>query len=666
MGVARVTAPDLVGRRQDLPDRLGLGLSALIVGAVLLSVVYFYAAIYIPALSSDATLFAILADHLARVGRPVSHEFYYPNSDLILSGPHLVAFGTNALLGFGPESARLAAALTLVIVFVVFFACLRHVTGDALAAAVGAAVALAPWSTYHIEFVHLQTGYALHAAMVFAMLVLYVRVATAGRGWPLACAVIALLAFLFFAANPVRGVVFLLPAVLVVEAWLALRAWRRPSVGPAPVAFLAGAALGAVAYYAIIRTGVTFAVPAGFTRIDLDPARLRRNLATLATLPRALFPGFGLADFTLYGTALLAAGTGYALWLGRSRAALLALLLALGATCGAVLAAGLAAGIFSDTGAIRYFMPALLPLIGLAAALAVASAGRRWRRAILAALALPVVVTSASIGQVWSIPRENGRPGGDFALIAEQLTQRGIRLAFAQWEANVVHIHGRGAYQGCFVTFRQALVPFKWNSPHACYDPARMPPDFAIVFHRQHRDTRLPPTLETLGAEPHATIAAGDYDILLFRTAEVMTRWLDYPLAEGAAMRFPHEDVVTHPQMFSRGVERDVRGGTARFLGGPDEIVYGPYVVLPAGTYSIAVFGRDLRAGPQDLVFFVNATEGIRRVAETRFGGEAPEERELARLTFRLRRATAMVHFAVQQAGHGQVTLTRYRIERVP
>jgi hypothetical protein len=648
--------------------------TALLIASLIFDVVYFYAYLYIPCLSSDAAVFVTLARHLVEIRSPVAFDWYYPNSDIFIFTPHVFGVFFNWLLGFGPNAARWTAISNFLLCYIVITWALRSVSGNMFGSILGAALALAPLTNAHVEFIQLQGGYAWFTSWMIAIFALYVSLMTRRISWPRAV-VLGLLVALLFASNPLRGVAYVALPIAAAEFIHALMIRQTPALARL-LLFLSAAIIGVSVYYLLVRGGLTFALPSGAQGMKLTAIDFWQALDHLRAFPGLYFKGISGYPLTTFTFLTFSAGLILAFFAtaGTKRQALLLLLLAMQFL--AVAAAGVLGNVFADDGWSRYFMP---PMIGLFAVVGLTLFNIRERTfaAILFILfTIPPVVADLSVTKLWNIERESGWPVTPSPLqpVASFVREAGITRVYSQWTANAYDVIGTGAYQACFLTFRQSIMPFKWNSPHDCYDPAHLPDRFAIIVKDPRRDlaasndtTAVSAAIDTLGAQPVLDKTIGRDRVLVFKTSDVDSNWLRYPVADGSRIKLPLEDSVINPQMFYRELIRKPKSGQIIFEGKTGEILYGPYVTLPAGRYQIEIFGSIISAKADDFSFFVNAGKAIRRVAEGQLLSTAAgtQEHMIAVLSFRLTSSEPIVHFVVEQRGTGKMVLTKYRIDRM-
>jgi hypothetical protein len=499
------------------------------------------------------------------------------------------------------------------------------------------------------------------------MFALYLHAATAPRR--IGLAVFAVLVALFFGTNPLRGIVFLFGPVLGAEILHILR-HRAPLNVRAFLVLILAAALGSGLYLWIVRAGVLFAIPSGHSGIELDPAVLLHSLGTLSTFPLEFFglAGYLLAIFSI--VAFVAAAV-FAIGFFAARREALWFAAMLAGAAGLIAISGVLGGVFIHAGNVRYFFPALLPLIGLVVSLLVRARARLMPQLLLVLIAVPVTASAVSLPTLWNIPRTMGVPvrPNPLQIVADRLTERGIRQAYTMvWETNVLAVLGRGAFQSCFVRFNQKLLPFKWNTPADCYDANRLPDRFAVVIENGERDAQIQATIATLATQPEATVPAGPrYTILIFKTAAATMRFLSYPIPDGWRLHLPIEDSMVNPQMYYRNGVRAIGNGAVAFDGQqPNGVAFGPYITLPRGHYRLIVYGSILSAQRDDATVLVNGGPDQARIAQTMLKSTTVDlgDHVVAQLDLTLAHQLSLVDFAVLQTGHGRFTLSHFRIEK--
>src|SRR5262249_19720984 len=140
-------------------------------------------------------------------------------------------------------------------------------------------------------------------------------------------------------------------------------------------------------------------------------------------------------------------------------------------------------------------------------------------------------------------------------------------------------------------------------------------------------------------------------------------QWLDLPMPDGAAARFPMTIAATHLQM-NRG-EAVVEGDAVVGTGKPGTVMYGPYIALPRGSYELVWTGRGFDT-PGSLPFSARAAGGSDILAQVEaLAKDLPRASgELTRVKFRLHHARDALEFLVESGGGGRVAIERLELLR--
>ena len=659
-------------------ERIGTVSAVCIVLGFLALACFIYGSFFPGAFSSDAAVHLVLARHVMQVGKLLSPEWFYPNSDLVVTGPYLLGMALIKLLGFGLPALWWTAGLTFLALWVCMVLCLRAMGVSTLAAVVGTCAALASTSNSHVEFLYIQAGYPFVTILYTLAFTLYVRqrITLGGSprsGWHASVPVLLLIVVTLALANPSRTLAFVIAPILMVELGPWMRPWR---IRPRPLVFGLVAALfiGYLIYQSLLAQGLHFSLPSGFRSATVDVKRTKLQFFEVLRFAFVVHPGF---DHRILGGAISA----IVLLLGVRVLRLEVLsprLRSFVKLClwqmAAVLAGGLISGIFIDPYAVRYFLPALVLLMAVATAVSIDTlrqkgAHGRWAASFLAATGLAILHATLTLGALRDHPRESGLARTPHVLqpVTDALRQRGLTHGFVEWDANVMNILGRGEVEFCQITYRDQLQPFKWNVPLWCYDPKRLPEQFFLVLKPQNRSAAQTAVRHTLVKPPIETFDAGGYEVQVYRTSDVDTHWLAYPVPDGADLKLPWQAPAANPQMFSRGIE-PTEQKTFKFTGKPGEAVYGPYVNLNRGRYRLTWFGQSPGADAHSMHFSVTGTGGRHLLGEAEGQAVASPDGKaapVATIDFQVKMPMPGVNFVVEQRGQAQATLTHFRLERL-
>jgi hypothetical protein len=616
---------------------------------------------------SDAAVPVLLAAKVLDTGRPVVDTWYYANGDVWILAPHLLALLPVAVLGIGPASLLFSVVVGFVLELIVLVREYARLCGERWIAVFAAMVTLMAWSQNHVMFVYIQLSYGFVAVVYVILFGLFARLAepSPARPW-LWAATVGLLAALAV-QSPIRVLVFGIAPLLAACAWPwhGLSGRRRLGIGVAVVATWGAAH---AVYTLLLARIVEFSVPHGHLEFRFAGLRgIRANVAELA-----------------HGVLLLCAGGGRLLW------ALPGLVVMLGAValvvaealasrtltrlrffC-VVVAAQLAVvclplvigNLLVQADSVRYVLPSVLTMIGLAAILAVratTAARPGWQRRLAVGwlVALPVAALIAVIDVRPPPPSRATTPDlAELARVADALVERKLTHGFSapSHGSNVLNLQGRGATLACPVYFHEVIVPQRWLADTRCYAADAIPERFYVVYDRGEEVTILPPPVERFHVGP-------TYEVAVFASASTDMRWLDLPMVDGDDARFPMEIAATHLQM--RRSQSVVEGGAVVATGTPGTVIFGPYIALPRGDYELVWIGRGLDT-PGEIAFTVHAAGGANVFAKQQApaGGLPRAPGELARLAFRLKRTRDGVEFLVRSSGGARVELHRLVLYR--
>jgi hypothetical protein len=318
--------------------------------------------------------------------------------------------------------------------------------------------------------------------------------------------------------------------------------------------------------------------------------------------------------------------------------------------------------------AVRYVMPGLLAMVGLAVVIAVrtlAEVGRGWGRrlAIGWLAAVPLAAAVAAPGARPPAPERDVWPhAAELATVADELVRRGLTHGFGlNLTANLVTLDSGGAALTCPIYFRDILMPLRWLASTSCFTAAGLPDRFYVVAYQADRDRAA--IRATLPPEAERFQVGETYEVYVYRTADTPLAWLDLPLADGERATFPMRIPATNLQLV-RGKVAALAGELVA-TGEPGMVLHGPYLELPKGDYEVRWIGHGLAAAGQ-LAFSVTLSGGHKVLAhgvlDTR---QVPRgEAELIRLAFRLDRARNNLEFPIESSGGGRVSLHELVIEK--
>lgn len=655
-----------------LPPERWLGAVFLATALVFAGVaVYLYAFRFFDWLESDAAVTALLAARALEAKTPIVADWYYANGDIWGLAPHLLAILPVALLGPGPASLLAAVVLGFVLELAAFVKLYLRLCGELWLAVLAAMATLMAWSNAHAAYAYIQLAYGWLTCLYMLAFTAFATVAEAAALRRRRLAAAGVLVALIALQNPTRALVYVVAPLAAGCLWPWRGVARRRRIEIAAAA-AAGWVLAYAAYTWLLAPAVALSVPRGHLEFAIGGiARIRANVAML---------GRGLAVLCSDGVELTArAAAGLLLLAGalvlvcrevfasRALTALRFVGVVVLAQLGAVLVPLLVGTLLYDPESIRYLMPSLLAVLGLAAVIAVRTlreAARGWARrlAIGWLVALPLAALAAIPNVRPPAPRTYLWPdAAELSAVADELVRRELSHGFAlHLVANLLTLDTDGRARTCPVSFRNLVMPRRWLADTACFAAGALPERFFVVADqtdevRQAIRATLPPELERF--------SVGDtYEVYVFRTAASPLDWLELPVLDGELATFPLRFPATHRQLVRDRAAAEA--GELVATGEPGTVLFGPYIALPRGSYEASWLGGGVgrggritfaaRAGSRDLAppVVVEAADLARRHGE------------LVRLSFTLKRARTDIEFPIESAGGGRVSLHELVIER--
>jgi hypothetical protein len=653
-------------RSMTLPSQRWLRVVFLATALVFLGVAtYLYALRFFVWIESDASVTALLAARALHAGLPVVSDWYYANGDVWVLAPHLIALLPVAVLGVGPSSLLVAVvagfALELYAVTQVF----ARLCGERWVGLFAAMVTLMAWSRAHVGFVYIQLGYGFLSVLFLVAFWAFATLAAHAPARPWRWPGAGLLVALFAVQNPTRGLAFLAAPIVVGAVW----PWRRLSARrrlAAIATVLLGWLVADVIYTAVLQRHVTFSQPRGLIVFSLKD--WNGVIANVEMLWRGLVLLWGVN-----GESTWPAAPGALVMLGalalvtrdvlstRTLTALRFVCVVVSAQLVGVLVPLLCGNLLLDAGSVRYLMPSLLTVYGLAAVLAVralAEPSRTWRWLATGWLVLvPIAALVATPNARPPAPAVDAWPSvRDLRQVREGLAQRGLTRGFSNViNANILDLQARGALTTCPIYFAHVLIPHRWLTDTSCYTRSALPDRFYVVADRG--DARDEAALGATLPPPLERFAAGrTYEVFVYRTAEASFAWFDLPLPDGELLPLPLRLPAPHLALHRREVALDDSELVA--TGKPGFVVYGPYLKLPRGDYEVTWTGRGV-ASPGELTFTVDSDFGQDVLARVVMpASEIGKARaQIVRLSFTIDRMRNAVEFPVFSAGGARVAL---------
>ena len=649
--------------------RIVVGATALIFAAV---AIYVFGFEFTARLHPDDTVIVFLADKALHAKSPVATDWYYANGEIWVIGQHLLALLPVAIAGVTTASLWASLVIGFVFQLAVLACCFRRLASEHWVAALAVIATSIAWSHSHIDFEYVQLAYGFGACMyllAFTQLAGVADGATPRRGLLFGAVLVAVFAM----ENPPRTMVFMVVPVLVACAW----PWR--GVGARARIRIAGTAVGAwllafALYKLVLVRVVTFAYPAGYVAFELaDAKRIVTNFHLLRDGLVALCGGDGSVVRAVPGFAVVCGAIALVvrdvistrvLTARRFVGAVLLTQLVL------VLALSVFGTVLSNETSVRYLIPSLISLVGIAILVAVEAFGsapvRARRFAVAWLVAIPIAALVAVPDARPQPPLAAMRPdGAAIAPIAEALARRGLHRGFAiHLAASLLTVESGGDVVACPVTFWHAIIPSRWLTDTSYFDRATLPDRFFVVAGRTQVERDA--IQLTLGPAIERFTASDTYDIYVYRTADTDMAWLDLPIRDGDDAVFPMHLPAKHLQLVHD--KAVLAGGDLVATGEQGTIVYGPYIALPRGNYDISWIGNGIES-TGELEFAVTATGGRTtflaraKLDPTKVGRERAE---LVRMRVKLATRRDNVEVIATSHGGARVALHELVIEKLP
>lgn len=636
--------------------------------------VYVFGFRFIAWLESDAAVTPLLAAKVLQAKSPVVTDWYYANGDVWVLGPQLLAILPVAIVGLGPASLLITLVLGIVIEMILVMKVYFRLSGERWIAVFAAMATLMAWSSSHVAYAYIQLAYGfvttLYLISFHLFTVLAENASDRRRWWRFAGA--SLLVALIAIQNPTRGLVYVVAPVLVACAWpwRAFPVRRRLALAAAA---LAGWVLAFVVYTIVLSRVAAFSVPRGHLAFVFGGvAEIKANISTFGYGLALLCGGGADPGVRAVPGALLLVGAfafvSRVAFGSRAFTALRFFSVIVIAQLGGVVVPLLLGNLLDGPLAVRYMMPSLIAMIGVAVVIAVrtlSEVGKLWwrRLAIGWLVVVPIAALVAARDARPPKPRKYVWPNAaELSDVADELVRRGLTHGFSiNLSANLLTLDSGGAAWTCPIYFRDIIMPQRWLADTACFNASELPDRFYVVAYNADHDRHglratLPPEIEKFSI-------GKTYEVYVYRTADTSLAWLDLPVPDGELAKFPMRLPATHLQIL-RG-KASVESGDLVATGEPGTVVYGPYLELPAGTYEVSWTGHGLGSGGQ-ISFAATADAGIRVLARFPLDANAmPGARtELVRLSFTLLDARTIVELPIESQQGGRVSLHELVIEK--
>lgn len=670
--------------RALIPDRLRqnwLTIALVIVAAVLaLDVVVIYFLKFGEFVHSDAASTILLGKGAMEDRSPIDYEWYFANGDVWIFGPHLYAMPFLALWGVCVRTLLAATVLGFALEIAALMWAYTKVGGDRRTALFATALTLIAWSRLHILFVYVELSYGfvmtLYTALFTAHALLFIRGSTDARKWSvwIGCMVFTLIAS---AQNPIRAVVFAVAPLVVACAW----PWRgvslrtRAITASAPVVGLVGAKIIKAVF---LEPRLTYAVPSGHLAFVIkDASGMLENLKNMARGVVGLcgdMGSFGIGS--AFGLALLGLSTFLVVRhaFARTPTPLRFLCIASLAQMAAVGGPMLIGNLVINPVSIRYLMPSLIAMFGLGCVIAfqmMKETKEPSRTGIAFSVIAPIAAAFTLLRIVGSYSLASESTTGQFAHsathqdLADELTRRDLKHGFGSyWNAHLLTVLSNGKAKTCPATFGGAVMPRRWHTDTWCFDPKRLPDRFFVVASGEERDEVKTSIPTTLGTPADRFTVGNEFDVAVFRTADVDSRWLAPPIPDGAQLTLPLRIAASHPQI--RFGDQSALEGDKLVSNGKEGIIsFGPYIELPAGEYRVRWFGRPI-GDAGEVGFDVYPAGAPAQVAERTVKlGEMPRDGgALVELVFRLPKAARGVELRTYSRGGARIALEAVELSR--
>jgi hypothetical protein len=644
------------------------GVTALVFAGV---AIYLYAFQFFDWLESDAAVTAVLGAKVLAARSPIVTDWYYANGDVWGVAPHLLAVLPVAILGLGLASLLIAVLIGFGLEIVVLATVYTRLGGERWLGLFAAMITLMAWSSAHVAFGYIQLSYGFLTMLCMLTFGWFAALATGPAPrwqWLAAGAVVAAIAI----QNPVRSLAFSIGPIVAASVWpwrgLALR--RR---GALAGAVLAALVVAFVVYGKLLAPTVAFSMPRG--HIDFAFVRSLEGVGqNLSILVRGLVILCGGGDepgLRSVPGALLLVGS-FVLVIrevlrSRELTALRFVCVIVLAQTGVVLVPLIAGNLLDGTPAVRYLMPSLLEVLGLAAILAVRALGEaapRWPRHLATAwlAVVPLTALVATPDARPPTPQPYFWPDGPaLEEVADEVVRRELTHGYAVVQlANLLRLDTGGKALVCPFYFTDLLVPQRWLADTACFDRGKLPERFFIVVDQDERSRKvvratLPPPVETFRVRDV-------YEVYVYRTADTPLAWLELPLPDNDPTAFPLRVPATHLQLRRGKVVALGRRLIATGETGP--MVYGPYIKLPRGRYTVRWTGNGI-ASRGEVKFLVIAEAKDILAEQAVLAKDLPAEPGLlAQLKFRLAEPRGPIEIMVYSQDGGRVALDELVIER--
>ncbi len=691
---------------------IAVGLTAIVfVGQVL----YLYGTHFDGWVESDAAAPVLLVGNILRNGKPVPTDWYFGNGDVWLLATHWFALLPVAIFGMGKTSTLVALVIGLTAQLATLRWAFLRFGGNRWIASFAAMLVLMAWSQFHVAFIYLQLSYGFHATVqtaTFTCFALALSRRQKAMDEKVARKIEPMLVlgttavFLVAAANPLRGLVFILAPVIVACGW----PWRGLSTksrayvgGVATMAW----AVGYVVYKQVFLKVCTFTPwPSHEVFALRDGKGIAENLRMLGQGFLTLCGGGSyfvtsspssrglLAPTVVLGVGLAlivaAAAVRYVLKGPRTPTLLRIVIITVAAQMGGALVPLVLGNLMEGPHSVRYVMTSVLMMFGLGGVVIAndlierkdakgveadatpesSRSGRPiWRWVGMAwILAVPATALADALSIDVPTPGRGQWPDeASLQKVASELEQRHLSLGYSDlWNANILTLVSNGKTKTCPVFFDRVLVPQRWNVERYCYDRAALPERFYVVSYPESPQEEEAASRST-GTQPVERLTVGTYVLSVFTTANARLNWLDLPLADGEHMVWPFHLPAAHVAFRQINVE-PFKNGPVEASGVAGTVLHGPYIALPKGTFHVRWMGSGIESSGE-LKFDLTSENGRTMLAQRQIPSSSLsniKHGELLTFDVSLESPAKGVELRVFSDGGARVSLDEVIIERSP
>lgn len=637
--------------------------------------VYIYAFQFSARLHPDDAVMLLLAEKHLQAKSLVVADWYYGNGEIWVLAPQLIALLPVAVLGVGPASLWISLVIGFVLQLAVFVKSYLRLAGRLWIAVLAAMATSMAWSIWHVDYVYVQLAYGLVTCFCVLLFTMFAHLAErpSDRRWWWHLAGAGMLVGVIAVQSPTRALLYYVVPLVVgcMWPWRTFPVRRRLALAGAAVA---GWMLAYVFYSWVLSRLVTFSIPRGHTVFVIGGlVRIKANLGLIGH-GLIVMCGGGESSARAVPGLLLVAGA-FALvirevFASRAVTALRFVCVIVLAQLGGVLVPLIIGSLLTDIESVRYLMPSVLAVFGLAVVIAVRTVGETanvWARRVAIGwlVVMPLAALVAALDTTPRTPLKYVRPNGEeLARVADELVKRGLTYGFSiNVAANLLTLHSNGEARTCPLHFRHVMMPHRWLADTACVEAARVPDRFFVVADRAESERAS--IRATLGPELERFDVGETYDVFVYqRTPAMSFEWLGLPVTDGELATFPMHLPATHLQFVRVPKATTIEAGDLVATGKEGTLIYGPYLALPKGRYEASWIGNAVESAGQ---ISFRVTLGGSKVLATRTLDvkTLPRNRaEVVRLSFKLARPGDGIELVVDSTAGARISLHELVIER--